>query len=91
VRVLKDLQPWYARPLATPIFTLLLGDRRISAALGVGVPPVVAERATDAALRAYGFVKRQRSGEDAATVFTPGMAVAGLYPHGYGLGELGPR
>ena len=31
------------------------------------------------------------SGEDAATVFTPGMAVAGLYPHGYGLGELGPR
>lgn len=91
VRVLKDLQPWYARPLATPLFTLLLGDRRICAALGLRVPPSVVERATDAALRAYGFVKRQRPGDDASAVFTPGMAVAGLYPRGYRLGELGPR
>ena len=55
------------------------------------VPPAVVERAIDAALQAYGFVKRQRPGDDASGVFTPGMAVAGLYPRGYRLGELGPR
>ncbi|HEY5788121.1 MAG TPA: oxygenase MpaB family protein [Microlunatus sp.] len=89
VAVLEVMQPWVSRPLAAPVFTLLLGDRRISHALGLWVPSVFAERVTRVVLRAYGQIKRQSRPDDATKVFTPGMAVEGVYPHGYRLSDLG--
>jgi hypothetical protein len=91
VRVLKDLRPRWTRPLATPVFTVLLGDRRICRALGLRVPSPLVDRGAGALLKAYGFVRRQCPLDDPSKLFTPGMAVHGVYPDGYRVGDLGSR
>ena len=90
VRVLRDMQPAVARPLATPVFTLLLNDARVAHALGLRPPSKITRTALRVALRCYGVAKRQLPPSD-KVVFTPGKAVREMYPEGYELGDLGPR
>ena len=90
VRVLRDMQPRAARPFAIPIFTLLLNDRRVAAALGLRPPRRVTEFVVRRLLHAYGAVKRQRP-PSTKVVFTPGKKVREMYPDGYDLADLGPH
>ena len=90
VRVLKDMQPKPARPLATPIFTILLNDRAVSRALGLRPLPRPLQRAAIAAMRLAAAFKSQRPPR-AQPIFTPGKTVRGIYPHGYDLADLGPN
>lgn len=91
--VLRAPYPRLLQPAVAPLFSLLLGDPRLSRALWLPVAPAPVRAAFRAALRVRGLVLRQLSPNDAATaaVFTPGMSVSGVYPDGYDLGELGPE
>lgn len=89
VRVLKDMQPTFVRPLATPIFTILLNDRAVAQALGLRPLPQPLQRAAVAAMRLRATFKRETSPRT-RPIFTPGKVVRGIYPHGYDLADLGP-
>ena len=90
VRVLKDMQPTAARPLAAPIFTLLLRDRRVATALGLRPPPTLVQWTTVAAARLRGLWQSTRPPRT-KPIFTPGKPVRGIYPNGYDLHQLGPQ
>lgn len=90
IRVLKDMQPAIARPLAVPLFTLLLNDRRVASALGLRPPRAVTLRAARRLLRVQGTIKR-RWPPSSKVIFTPGKKVRGIYPSGYQLADLGPH
>jgi hypothetical protein len=90
ITVLKDMQPAPVRPLATPIFTLLLNDRRIAAALGLRPPRRFTSRIMRGLLKIRGAIKRHRPPSD-KVIFTPGKKVREMYPDGYELLDLGPH
>lgn len=89
VHELKTLQPLPLRPLTTRTFTALLDEPRIAAALGLKEPGPVFRAGVSAAVRVRAAItplRRPRS----ESAFTPGQPVAGIYPHGYALDDLGP-
>lgn len=88
LQVLKSMQPRVARSFAVPVFTLLLNDERVAAALGLHPPRRVTRAATRAVLRLYAATKRQQA-PSRKVVFTPGKAVREMYPDGYDLADLG--
>ena len=88
ITVLKDMQPAIARPVAIPIFTLLLNDRRIAAALGLRPPRTTTLRIARRLLKLHGAIKRSRP-PSSKVIFTPGKRVREMYPHGYQLADLG--
>jgi len=90
VRVLKDMQPAAARPLATPIFTLLLRDRRVVEAIGLQPPSALLQWAIVRAARLRAAWQRTTP-PSTKPIFTPGKPVRAIYPHGYELKELGPQ
>lgn len=90
VRVLRDMQPAVARPLAIPVFTLLLNDARVANALGLRPTRRITRSAVRVLLGCYGVVKRQLPPSH-KVVFTPGKVVREMYPQGYELADLGPR
>ena len=90
IAVLKNMQPAPVRPLAAPIFTLLLNDRRVAAALGLRPPGRVTQRFVRRLLKARGAVKRHRP-PSRKVIFTPGKKVREMYPDGYQLSDLGPH
>lgn len=90
IKVLKDMQPAIARPLAIPIFTLLLNDRSVAAALGLRPPRRTTQRVMRLLLRLGSAVKRRRP-PSTKVIFTPGKKVREMYPDGYRLSDLGPH
>lgn len=86
---LKALQPLPLRPLTARTFTALMDEPRIAEALGLQKPGPVFRAGVSTALRTRATITphwRPR----AESAFTPGQAVAGVYPHGYALDDLGP-
>lgn len=89
MHVLKDMQPAAARPLTASIFTLLLNDARVAAALGLRPPPRLIQAAVRTVGRGYGSIQSLRP-PSSKEVFAPGRDVPEMYPHGYQLSDLGP-
>jgi hypothetical protein len=87
--VLAGRLPTPLRPWAGRITALYLPDH-LCAAVGIRPPARVTRRAFGAMMRVRGRVVRRRpvAGEPR---FTPGEAVAGLYPSGYILENLGVK
>lgn len=90
VRVLKDMQPAPARPLAALVFTLLLRDRHVGEAIGLRAPPAFVQWLTVGLARLRAAWQRMTP-PGSKPIFTPGKPVRAVYPHGYDLGELGPQ
>lgn len=89
IKVLKGRLPAPGRPIASAIFTTLLDDRRVTAALGLQQPPGALRHLGHGATRLYGLIQRQRAPRT-QPIFTPGMVAGKQYPHGYQLDQLGP-
>lgn len=90
IKVLKFRFPAPVRPVAAPLFVLLLADPAIASALGLTAPPRLLQRLTDRACAVFGAIQRQLPPRTNA-IFTPGMATdKQQYPNGYRLSDLGP-
>src|SRR3954454_24907352 len=90
IRVLKDMQPAAARPLAAPIFTILLRDRRVAEAVGLRPPRAVTQRIAVELARLRAGWHRDAAPPD-NPICTPGRPVRPIYPHGYAVYELVPQ
>ena len=90
IKVLKYRFPAPARPVAAPLFVLLLADPAITEALGLTAPPQLLQRLTDKTCAVFGTISR-RLPPRTTGIFTPGMATdKHQYPNGYHLSDLGP-
>lgn len=89
VTELKTLQPWPLRPLTAKTFTALLDEPRIAEALSLPHPGPVFRAGVSTAVQIRAAITPHRRPRT-EPAFTPGQAVAGVYPHGYALDDLGP-
>lgn len=89
MQVFRDRLPRPLRPHASRLFGVLLGDRRISRALGYPPPSKLGQKLADIAARAYGSVHAQMR-PMTKPIFTPGNRAGAAYPHGYLPEQLGP-
>jgi hypothetical protein len=89
IRVLKAMQPLVARPLATPVFALLLNDPAIARAIGITPPPPPISRLARLIMNARAAVISEMKPNN-EPIFVPGMVIDDVYPHGYDLDDLGP-
>lgn len=86
---LKTLQPLPLRPLTTRTFTALLDEPRVAEALGLPDPGPALRAGVSTAARLRAAITPQRRPRT-ESAFTPGQPVAGVYPQGYALDDLGP-
>lgn len=89
LETLRDRLPSAARPWSAHVTSTLIGDRAVSAALGLPPPG----RVTEAALAAVAAARRQITGRRRPPdrpSFWPGRPAGTVYPQGYQLDQLGP-
>lgn len=89
IAVLKDRLPGPAEPIAELVFTTLLDDRAIAAALDLRPPPRILNGLATIACRSYGAIQSRRAPR-VRPIFTPGTRAGKQYPEGYSLDDLGP-
>lgn len=89
IQVLKGMQPPFARPLATPVFAVLLNDPTVARAIGITPPPLPAQRLARWIMSARAAVISEMKPNN-EPIFTPGMVIDEVYPRGYDLSDLGP-
>jgi hypothetical protein len=81
--------PRPAAPLAAPVLSVLFNDSQLSRSLGLPVPNQVTRACVRFGLRLRAAQLRRRPLRTRSR-FSPGKAGSGVYPGGYGIGELGP-
>lgn len=90
LRTLRDRLPPPARRFAGQITSALVGDARVSHALGLPVPSGALSRLLDLGAAARRQYQRRRPPHEEPS-FWPGRPAGIVYPHGYTLDQLGPQ
>jgi hypothetical protein len=84
-----DRMPRPLRPTAAPLISALIGDARLSGALGLPVPSRVLAAIVSCGLRARNVARRLTPAPQRPW-FTPGQPAGDVYKDGYDLRQLGP-
>lgn len=87
---LRDRIPAPARPIAAQITSALVGDPRVSLALGLPAPRSAIGAALAAGARVRRIVQRRLPPRRRPS-FWPGRPAGAVYPSGYTLDQLGPQ